>query len=166
MSAHFVLLSRNDNEVVATVRLTPFPYPKLPTTTVVEQDNGEYPLGIVRTESSILSEFIQTLKLQAQHEGSFYVGVKLSRLAVRKAYRSNGLGAMTVRSAEFWLLQMLSAAADGKYSENIQELNIIISSQQQVQHFYEKLSYVIEGEPYDEEGMPHVLCTKRIKIKQ
>jgi predicted GNAT family N-acyltransferase len=142
-------------------------------------DDG-YPLGGPQSESSLAHEFLRKLKSQEpfkEVEGAPRArGAKLSRMAVSNSMRGKGLGALIVRQAEAWLMKILAEGggvhqgAMGSGGENIsqgqegsiQGLTIIVSSQMQAKGFYERLSYAVQGEPYDEEGMEHVWCTKRL----
>lgn len=142
-------------------------------------DEG-YPLGGPQSESSLAHEFLRKLKSKEpfkEVEGAPEArGAKLSRMAVSKTMRGKGLGAIIVRRAEAWLMKVLAEGGGvlqgsmGAGGENvsqdkagsIQSLTIIVSSQMQAKGFYERLSYATQGEPYDEEGAPHVWCTKRL----
>jgi predicted GNAT family N-acyltransferase len=139
-----------------------------------------YPLGGPQTESSVAHEFLRKLKSKEpfkEAEGAPHArGAKLSRMAVSKTLRGKGIGALIVQQAESWLLKILAEGggthqgAMGSGGENshegeqgsVQNLTIIVSSQMQAKGFYEKLSYNVYGEPYDEEGMDHVWCIKQL----
>ncbi|KAJ6642090.1 putative acetyltransferase [Pseudolycoriella hygida] len=154
ISAHFIVISKKDDIVTATVRLTPYPLSINP---VNSFDNANTPpeqkhlqlgglLGSVRNEQEIVNEFLR----------DECIGAKLSRMAVKKSYRGKGLGAMTVQEAENWLMRTLS--------EKKKALTMTLSSQKQAQNFYERIGYVPFGEPYDEEGMEHIMCGKEISL--
>lgn len=85
-------------------------------------------------------------------------GAKLGRMAVKKTMRGKGIGAMVVRQAEKWLIEKFRGY------EKLQEFSIVLSSQMQAKSFYEKIGYVSQGEPYDEEGMLHILCRKQLSV--
>lgn len=145
------------------MRLTPYPQPFTPssieaTTFISEQSHVESPLGCVRSGTEIFNAFLRKFKSQAvidETKESPDMCVKLSRLAVRKGIRGNGLGTVIVREAEKWLLKILGG-------DGIPKLTMILSSQMQARNFYEKIGYVCQGEPYDEEGMLHILCRKQL----
>lgn len=138
--------------------------------------SDDFPLGRLQSIASLASQFLQTMKSQAplkEVPGSPYMrGAKLGRLAVSKEMRGKGLGAIIVREAEAWLLRVLrcnecieegSENIIGEHTErNLQGLFMVISGQMQAKGFYEKLSYTVRGEPYDEEGEPHIWCIKQL----
>lgn len=116
-----------------------------------------FPLGNVRLETEIINEFLRVLGPQEVIETEcIRRSVKLGRMAVKETMRGKGIGAMTLRGAENWLLWSLCG------NMNLQEITLVISSQMQAKMFYEKIGYVSQGEPYDEEGMQHILCRKQI----
>lgn len=160
VSAHFILISKKDESVLGTVRLVPYPMSNLSSTTKNEtlksaQFYEDFPIGDVWSETAIINDFLRAASDETIETPSVR-GAKLTRLAVRKENRGNGLGALTVREAEKWLMGTLN----GK--EKLQDLTMIISSQMQVKMFYEKIGYVCQGEPYDEDGMVHIQCRKQL----
>lgn len=142
MSAHFVVKSKKDAVVVATVRLVPYPESNDRNLNPAPVDKL-LPLGGERNEAKIVNEF----------QMADCIGAKLGRMAVEKSNRGKGIGAMTVREAENWLIRSLV----GKKT-----LTVAISSQMQAKQFYEKMEYLCYGEPYDEEGMDHIMCRKEL----
>lgn len=146
---------------MATVRLSPYPLSNQSSTSEnstsnADEDHGSFPLGDVRSETEIVEGFLRSITSPVGDNG--VRGAKLSRLAVKKTTRGKGIGCFTVKEAENWLLRTLS----GKI--NLQEFAIILSSQMQAKVFYEKIGYICHGEPYDEEGMLHILCRKQFTI--
>ena len=71
----------------------------------------------------------------------------IGRMAVRKLYRGQGLGAKIMLAAENGIRR------DGFTSCSL-------SAQVQARPFYETLGYVAEGEEYLDEGCPHILMRK------
>lgn len=137
---------------MATIRLSPYPC----SNQLLEQ-HEDFPLGDVRLETEIINEFLRVLRAQELIQTEC-IGrsVKLSRMAVKETMRGKGIGVMTLRGAEKWLLRSLCG------NENLQEITLVISSQMQAKKFYEKIGYISQGDPYDEEGMQHILCRKQI----
>lgn len=148
ISAHFIVTSRKDNTVVATVRLVPYFSVNQVTevSNVVTIPENAHILGGVRSESEIVKEF---------HKPEC-IGIKLGRMAVREMNRRKGVGAMTVRNVENWIVQT--------FCGRVNLSTVILSSQMQAKGFYEKMGYVSHGEPYDEEGMLHILCQKELSL--
>lgn len=163
ISAHFIVISKIDNMIVATVRLFPYPSSHQPSTHKndslnTDQDHEQFPLGAVRSEAEIVKEFLKEIKSAVVVGDQGIRGVKLSRLAVKKAMRGKCVGALAVKEAEKWLQRILSG------TENLKAFTVILSSQMQAKRFYEKIGYTSQGEPYDEEGMLHMLCLKRFSV--
>lgn len=70
----------------------------------------------------------------------------VGRVAVVKAYRGQGLGQMI-------MLEIISYAQK-------QGLSVLtLSSQVHAISFYEKLGFTVQGNPYDECGIPHIEMT-------
>jgi predicted GNAT family N-acyltransferase len=144
----------------------------------VRDTNHGFPLGGPQSESSLAHEFLRKLKSSTpfkEIDGAPVArGSKLSRLAVCKSMRGKGLGALTVKQSEAWLIRALSGgggSSQGAMGQGGEQLGradsdgsftIIISSQMHAKGFYELLGYSVYGEPYDEEGAPHTWCTKRV----
>ena len=76
-------------------------------------------------------------------------GWHIGRVAVRKQFRGEGLGALIVRALEE------KAVAEGAAC-------IRLSAQVRAQGFYEKLGYTAEGEEYYDEACPHIAMSKRL----
>ena len=70
------------------------------------------------------------------------------RVAVRRALRGQGAGGMLLAAAE-------AAAREMGFAE------VALAAQVRARSFYEKYGYAACGEPFDEEGCPHILMTKR-----
>lgn len=79
----------------------------------------------------------------SQEESSCMIG----RIAVRKEYRGNGIGEMTVNEAEKYI------CANGRSS-------LMLFAQKRVKKFYEKLGYKSTGYESDDEGCPHIMMRK------
>ncbi|WP_277302380.1 GNAT family N-acetyltransferase [Veillonella caviae] len=71
----------------------------------------------------------------------------IGRMAVRKLYRGQGLGA-----------KIMLAAENGIRRDGFRSCSL--SAQVQARPFYETLGYVAEGEEYLDEGCPHILMRK------
>jgi predicted GNAT family N-acyltransferase len=76
-------------------------------------------------------------------------GAHIGRVAVRKAYRGTGLGAMVMDLLE-------------ERAKQQQIKRISLSAQIQAQGFYEKQGYTPVGEIYYEEFCPHVRMEKQL----
>ena len=72
----------------------------------------------------------------------------IGRVAVRRALRGQGAGGMLLAAAE-------AAAREMGFAE------VALAAQVRARSFYEKYGYAACGEPFDEEGCPHILMTKR-----
>ena len=68
--------------------------------------------------------------------------IKLERIAVRSEFRNTGIGRLL-------MVRVLSDAARSGYE------CAVLNSQVQACPFYAKLGFEIEGEPFDEAGIPH-----------
>lgn len=96
-------------------------------------------------------------------------GAKLGRLALEKSARGKGLGARLVRESEQWVVQALRSRVEAeaastavqKDKKSIQ-VTFRLHSQMHVISFYEALGYRAQGEPFDEDGAPHLLCVKTV----
>lgn len=88
---------------------------------------------------------VATSRILKNDDGSYIIG----RIAVRKAYRKNGLGAEIIKASEDIIREL-----GGK--------EIFIHSQLQASPFYEKQGYVKTGETDFEEGCPHCMMSKII----
>ncbi len=82
----------------------------------------------------------------AEENGAYYLG----RLAVLKNFRKNGTGSKM-------LVFLESEAAKRGASK------IILHAQIQAQPFYEKNSYIAEGEPFLEGSAPHITMMKKLR---
>lgn len=82
---------------------------------------------------------IATARLLPSHEGVSLIG----RVAVLQAWRGQQAGIAVMRAL------MRQARQRGDQC-------VKLHSQQSAQGFYEKLGFVVEGEPFDEVGIPHV----------
>lgn len=71
----------------------------------------------------------------------------IGRMAVRKLYRGQGLGA-----------KIMLAAENGIRRDGFRSCSL--SAQVQARPFYETLGYVAEGEEYLDEGCPHIMMRK------
>lgn len=80
-----------------------------------------------------------------KNDASYFVG----RVAVARGQRGKGLGAELMKEAELSVIE-----AGGT--------DIYVSSQMRVSDFYGKLGYTAMGEPYDDEGCPHIMMRKTL----
>lgn len=75
---------------------------------------------------------------------------KMQRIAVRKPYRSKGLGRVLLMAME-------------TQARELKLLYSILDAQCQAEGFYSKLGYVtISDEPFDDAGIPHVRMKKEL----
>jgi predicted GNAT family N-acyltransferase len=70
----------------------------------------------------------------------------VGRVAVLKAYRGQGLGQMI-------MLEIIS------YAQKQRRSVLTLSSQVHAISFYEKLGFIVQGNSYDECGIPHIEMT-------
>ena len=70
----------------------------------------------------------------------------VGRVAVLKAYRGQGLGQMI-------MLEIIS------YAQKQRRSVLTLSSQVHAISFYEKLDFIVQGNSYDECGIPHIEMT-------
>ena len=82
----------------------------------------------------------------AEEDGTYYLG----RLAVLKDFRKGGTGSK--------MLEFLESEAAKRGASKI-----ILHAQIQAQPFYEKNSYIAEGEPFLEGSVPHITMMKKLR---
>lgn len=75
----------------------------------------------------------------------------VGRVAVLKAYRGQGLGQMI-------MLEIIS------YAQKQRRSVLTLSSQVHAISFYEKLGFIVQGNSYDECGIPHIEMTMSLNI--
>jgi predicted GNAT family N-acyltransferase len=180
--AHFLLIDTADpSKGLGTLRWVPYP------TGSVLQSSREaiatrsveegLPLGRAQTTEELTRSFVSAGQ------------AKLGRLAARKEVRGKKLGAKLVVDSEKWIRSIL--AANLSKGEQV-EVGMKLHSQMQVvkvserkgrqqirfklipyplgcsqffsDQFYERLGYTASGEPFDEDGAPHMLCSKKVTI--
>ncbi len=83
---------------------------------------------------------VATLRWHGTDDGR---AVRIGRVAVRRLYRGRGIG----RQLMAWVLSRL----DGEGSSTT-----LLHAQVQARSFYERLGYVVEGEPFTEDGILHI----------
>lgn len=88
---------------------------------------------------------IGTCRYYKSKDNSFVIG----RIAVLNNYRSLGIGRMLLEEAE---KNIIVAGGD----------EIRLSAQVRVQGFYEKMGYISEGQPYQDEYCPHIAMKKQL----
>ncbi|KAM0793721.1 hypothetical protein ACM66B_001145 [Microbotryomycetes sp. NB124-2] len=93
-------------------------------------------------------------------------GGKLGRLAVLPQFRTVGAGRMLVESFEAHVKS--GRGLGGKYhnEHDLRSVQIVASSQHQVEKFYAKNGYKREGDLYDEDGWPHVRMVKTLQLER
>jgi YbgC/YbaW family acyl-CoA thioester hydrolase len=72
---------------------------------------------------------------------------KIGRMAVRRVLRGSKLGSE--------ILNSLIAAAQARG-----DVQVLLNAQWNAQNFYAKQGFIAQGEPFDDEGMPHVEMVK------
>ncbi|UNK21235.1 GNAT family N-acetyltransferase [Paenibacillus sp. N3/727] len=76
---------------------------------------------------------------------------KMQRIAVRKPFRSKGLGRVLLMAME-------------TQARELKLLHSVLDAQCQAEAFYSKLGYVtISDEPFDDAGIPHVRMKKQLQ---
>ena len=76
--------------------------------------------------------------------GSKYSGASIGRVITKKAIRSSGAG------------KALMNKSINECREQWQEESIFISAQERLKNFYQALGFIINSEPYLEDGIPHI----------
>ncbi|MBR6969070.1 MAG: GNAT family N-acetyltransferase [Ruminococcus sp.] len=88
---------------------------------------------------------------RAYEDESEHSLIHIGRIAVRAAYRGQGLGSVIVSALEQY-------AAEKGYTK------AVLSAQVRVKGFYESLGYSAEGEEYMDEFCPHIAMSKSIAL--
>jgi ElaA protein len=83
-------------------------------------------------------------------KGLSYDDVSIGRVVTAATHRGIGLGR-----------KLMDASIRGCY-DKFGHTDIRISAQLHLQAFYESLGFVAEGEPYDEDGIPHIEMVKPV----
>ncbi|PWN50450.1 hypothetical protein IE53DRAFT_368896 [Violaceomyces palustris] len=179
---------------LGTLRLIPYPPPPPPPSpSELDRLKGEgseqaeslgkpfLPLGPARSRQEIARDFATRFYSGKQEEEKVEEGgeghsekwikvggAKLGRLALLIETRGKGLGQFLVRQSELWFkaclvppptdLPPLPSQVKNQFS------TIRLSSQQPVVPFYQSLGYVPIGEPYPDEGQPHIFCIKKLDL--
>ena len=76
--------------------------------------------------------------------GSKYSGASIGRVITKKVIRSSGAG------------KALMSKAINECREQWKEESIFISAQERLKKFYQALGFIINSEPYLEDGIPHI----------
>ena len=76
--------------------------------------------------------------------GSKYSGASIGRVITKKVIRSSGAG------------KALMSKAINECREQWKEESIFISAQERLKKFYLALGFIINSEPYLEDGIPHI----------
>ena len=76
--------------------------------------------------------------------GEYFKEVSIGRVAVRERFRGMGLGIQVMKES-------LKAA-----KHQFGPVNIALSAQKYLKHFYTELGFLTEGEEYLEDGIPHI----------
>ncbi len=103
----------------------------------------EYAMHLLAT---VHGDAIGTLRIRFLNDGDI---AKVERVAVLKDWRSSGVGSELMKEA-------LNIAA--RFRTRTMKLH----AQVDVVPFYENLGYTTEGEPFDEEGIPHLVMTLQV----
>ena len=76
--------------------------------------------------------------------GSKYPGASIGRVTTKKVIRSSGVG------------KALMNKSINECREQWKEESIFISAQERLKKFYQALGFIINSEPYLEDGIPHI----------
>ena len=76
--------------------------------------------------------------------GSKYSGASIGRVITKKVIRSSGAG------------KALMSKSINECREQWKEESIFISAQERLKNFYQGLGFIINSEPYLEDGIPHI----------
>ncbi|WFD29274.1 hypothetical protein MSPP1_000281 [Malassezia sp. CBS 17886] len=154
--------------VCAVLRILPYPLPD-----VTERyfspsvlTGGTLP-GQGRSEESMVAYMAGQQKIVASTDNGAAVvlsGGKLGRIAVSSAVRGMGHGRRIVLAAEAWLQQALRDASAARDADRV-DARVQLSAQVTARAFYERLGYAGAGEPYLEEGQPHMWYAKVIRVR-
>jgi len=98
---------------------------------------------------------IGTIRAYRPPTSNYY---KLSRLAVRKDYRTFGFGRELVSAFHDWV------AADARQRGEKGFVEIVLHSQIPTKGFYAKFGYESEGAEFDEDGDPHQKMVLRLPL--
>ncbi len=120
------------------------------------------PLGLDYTPEQLAAEYAQ-IHLAAYNEAGLLVGylnltplddaiVQMRQVAVAPDQQSRGVGTELVRHSE-WLAQRLGFQ------------QIILHARQPAVPFYERLGYLVVGEPFEEVTIPHRHMEKNLATK-
>lgn len=116
------------------------------------------PIDLEIDEFDVLNEHVHHILVEI--EGNYAAtgrliyykdnAAKLQRIAVRKAYRGQGLGAVLIIALE-------------ELARDLGLTKSILDAQCQAENFYGKLGYTtISTEPFDDAGIPHVRMEKTL----
>ena len=98
----------------------------------------------------------KALHLIGNHEGEIVAYARLFRPGDYFENASIGRVAIDPRFRKRQWGQLLMQQAINGIAKHFRQTNITISAQLYLQSFYEALGFVVQGTPYDEDGIPHV----------
>lgn len=114
-----------------------------------ERDGGERGIDESDDGGNGRSEAVGVARLRESESGDGERVGKVERVAVREARRGEGWGDALMDAVE-------AAARDAGY--DVLELH----AQTHARGFYARRGYAVEGEPFDEAGIPHVHMVRRL----
>src|SRR5690606_915651 len=100
----------------------------------------------LRNEHNQLVGYCRLLNYGVSYEDSYSIG----RVIIAPVLRGTGNGEELVRKGIAFIKEHWGGKA------------ITISAQQRLQHFYEKVGFTVQSEPYMEDGIPHIRMTAHI----
>ena len=106
-------------------------------------DHDDHAMHLLAT---VYGDPIGTLRIRFIDNGDI---TKVERVAVLKDWRSSGVGAELMKEA-------LAIGA------RFRSKTMLLHAQVAVIPFYEKLGYEVEGDEFDDEGIPHVAMTRSV----
>ena len=158
-----VLIRACDEKVIGVLRILSWPVPTSHATydTAESLTSVDIP-GRGRSHADMQAAFMQHQTTSVQDDTCWYSGAKFGRIAVSKDSRGQGCGRLLVEGAQAWVVQAVRQHAS--VPAEVHRLGIVfqLSSQIEVQPFYESLGFQVQGDSYMEEGHPHIWCKKSV----
>lgn len=156
-----VLIRVCDEKVVGVLRILSWPVPTSHATYDAAEilSSADIP-GRGRSHADMQAAFLQYQTTSVQEDTCWYSGAKIERIAVSKDSRGQGCGRLLVEGAQAWVVQAVRRHTSVPAEVHRLGIDFQLSSQIEVQPFYESLGFQVQGDSYMEEGHPHIWCKK------